>query len=672
MEIHTRKLHYAPRNRRGNRVETIDIKGDTLLLDLLSGARAEDLDVFVDHLTDKGEGRLALSAPIKGLLLDSRRLGLYTPVTLRILIRELQQFGGNTVANLARGSGVAYEQIVRDVLRHLGGSSDASTPLEKLELSAVSARLAQHWLDLDDAAKQDYLSELEHADATSVALSDLQIAVLEGGRVAAAIAQRLAQCRYLPNHMLSSLGIAALLPKFKSKSPLVLAPTGIGLATGEAYRVTVPCVMQVAYLRQRRVVAIAWRCPGCGASTARSARFCGSCGYDLRVKSMDTPPLASQQSSQVSPIANTQGNTELTIGSGSGLPMLSITTFASLDASDQLKPLDPGGGAIDRFAPLLQSFPSLAVDHEVVAHRYLKVVVNGPLAPAADGNGLRGFVKGPDGKITEHGRFFEDDRLKNLADGAALLQVASFVAAQKHLADISQKLSEIQERVGRIEAFQHNERKSAINGTLDYLRQAAATVLDGTFSPSVRDELESIERALSEIQRHLRTDIEAAIADVNTLKDPSKFGTSGLTEALQDRQATFEDLVEQWKHCLAARFIACRLVGCYAGERALVDCRHAMLDQLAQSLLGPEGFLVQFRRAVAARSKSMKALTDTKVEIQANQERLHLWEIGRLPTIEGQARATFDQLETMLQENAQPVELVLEMQGNKVVRLLTP
>lgn len=654
-------------------METININVDAALLDLLSKAPAEDLDVLVDHLTDRGEGRMTLPSAIKELLLSSQRQKLYTNVTLKILIRELQQFGGNTVANtlanLGRRSGVGYGEIVRDVFRHLGGKDDSSMTLEKLELAAVSLRLAQLWPTLDKEAKLTCLSGINQGGATSVELSDLQTAVFDGGRAAAAIARRLAQCPYVPNHASAAFkdaGIGGVVSNFASAA---LLGTGYELA-GAAYRVTVPCVMQVAYLRQRLVVAGALSCPECGTAVVGQAQFCGKCGHDLRAAIISVAPTASQRVA-VLPIASTHDNGELIINDGGGMPVLSVTSLASLDTSHQLQSLDLDTRAIDRLAPLLQAIPSMAVGAEVAAHRYLKVLVNGPLALTADGDGRRGYVVGANKKIIEHGRFYEDDRLKNLVSGAAIFQIASVVVAQKHLADISQKLGEIQVGIARIEAFQQNERKSGINGTLGYLRQIAPVVLAGDLSSSIRAELETSERELGILQNHLLTDLNAMIVEVRKLKDPGTFGSSGLTKALQDRQTTFEDLVEQWKLCLAARFIACRLLCCYPGELALVERRQDTLNQLAQSLLGPDGFLVRFREGVAVRREGMKALIDTQVEIQANQERLLLWDICRLPAIESQARSTFDQLDTMLRENAEPVELVLEMQGDKVMRALT-
>jgi len=648
-------------------MDTIDIKGDTELLDLLSSAPAAELGLLVDHLTDAGEGRMTLPAAIKELLLESRLRQLYTPTTLRILIRELQQFGGNTVANLARRSGVAYEEIVRDVSQHLGGKGEPSTPLEKVELAAVSARLAQLWPTLDESARQGYFTALNQQGVTS-ALSDLQTAVLAGGKVSAFIAQRLAESPYKPNHIAGTVKSVALGGALTRFLPAAVVAGANDLA-GAAYRVTVPCVMHMAYLRQRRVAADAPSCPECAGALAGQARFCGNCGHDLRANGASMTAPASQSVAAL-PIATSHDGAELMIGSGGGLPMLSITSLVGLDASEQMQSLDLGAGAIDRLSPVLQALPSLVVGNEVAAHRYLKVVVNGPLAAAADGDGLRGFVRGPDGKFVEHGRFFEDDRLKNLVSGAAIFQIASIVVAQKHLADISRKLGEIQEGVARIEAFQRNERKSGINGTLQYLQQIGPVVLAGNLSSSIRDELEASERALSLIQDHILTDLNAITADVGTLKNTSAFSSGDLTKALKSRQSDFEELALQWKLCLATRFVACRLVCCYPGEQMLVERRQHVLNELTQVLLGPDGLLRQFPAAVAKRSSTLKALTDTQVEIQANQERLRLWEIDRVPAIESQGRATFEQLDRMLQENAQPVALVLEVQGDKIVRAL--
>ena len=54
--------------------------------------------------------------------------------------------------------------------------------------------------------------------------------------------------------------------------------------------------------------------------------------------------------------------------------------------------------------------------------------------------------------------------------------------------------------------------------------------------------------------------------------------------------------------------------------------------------------LRQFSATVSARGAQLKVLTDTQAEIQANQERLRLWDMDRAPAIESHGHATFGQL----------------------------
>jgi uncharacterized protein YaaW (UPF0174 family) len=642
-------------------MDTIDIKGDISLLNLLSNVPAGELGLLVDHVTDGGQGRLALSAAIKDLLLEAKQRQLYTQLTLKILIRELQQFGGHSVANLVRQSGVSYAEIVLDVLKHYNVSGYTAMPFEQQELAAVAARLAQLWPELDEAAKREYLTELSLVSGAGSDLSQLQSAILAGGRTSAVIARRLAQRSYTPNQVIS-------IAKNSLLGFTVGGPTGAAItaATGAAYRVTVPCVLCIAGLRQQQAIAQQPDCPRCGTKAGKQARFCADCGCDLRSQAA---PMTEAQLPAASIVASHDG-ASLIIAGEDRSPVLSISALGALDASQPMQSVDLRISGVDRLAPLLQLLPSAMVGSEVATNRYLKAVANGPLAPAADGNGLRGFVRGPDGKFTEHARFFEDDRLKNLVSGAAIFQIASVVVAQKHLADISRKLGEIQEGVARIEAFQRNERKSGINGTLQYLQQVAPVILAGALSSSVRDELEASERALSAIQDHILTDLNTAIAEVETLKDPGTFSSRDMTKALKNRQRDFEELAQQWNLCLAARFVACRLVCCYPEEQMLVERRQQTLNRLTQVLPGSDGLLRQFSAKVSKRSAQLRALTDTQVEIQANQENLRLWDIDRLPAIESQGHATLGQLGRMLQESAQPVAMVLEVRDGKIVRAL--
>jgi hypothetical protein len=47
---------------------------------------------------------------------------------------------------------------------------------------------------------------------------------------------------------------------------------------GPAYRVTIPCILHVAYIRQKSLVIA---CPSCGEINPKSGNFCQSCGAKI-------------------------------------------------------------------------------------------------------------------------------------------------------------------------------------------------------------------------------------------------------------------------------------------------------------------------------------------------------------------------------------------------------
>src|SRR5690606_3931956 len=71
--------------------------------------------------------------------------------------------------------------------------------------------------------------------------------------------------------------------------PIGWAVTGIWTAfdlASPAYRVTVPCVVQIAYMRQKsfseeREEHASNNCPQCATPIASGAKFCGECGQRL-------------------------------------------------------------------------------------------------------------------------------------------------------------------------------------------------------------------------------------------------------------------------------------------------------------------------------------------------------------------------------------------------------
>ncbi len=97
----------------------IDIKGDEALVKLLLNADKGDIDLLIDYITNTGKFGFSMSNSVRKVLQDAKLYDEPDDETLRLLVRELQYFGGNTFVNLFRRNGVSYSEIVDDVAARL-------------------------------------------------------------------------------------------------------------------------------------------------------------------------------------------------------------------------------------------------------------------------------------------------------------------------------------------------------------------------------------------------------------------------------------------------------------------------------------------------------------------------------------------------------------------------
>jgi len=93
---------------------------DLKLLDLLNSCSAEDKSPLVDYITDEGEGRISLDSEVKDQLVDAKKTKLFNGYADELIVDEVQQFGGHTWINAIRGTGVSYDEVVRDVASKIG------------------------------------------------------------------------------------------------------------------------------------------------------------------------------------------------------------------------------------------------------------------------------------------------------------------------------------------------------------------------------------------------------------------------------------------------------------------------------------------------------------------------------------------------------------------------
>lgn len=626
---------------------------DEDLFELLRQADYVDLAALVGFITDDGAGRLALPAIVREVLLQAKDEQMFLDGELRLLVRELQLFGGNSLRNVARGGGVPYRQIAADVLTHISG--EVASNLEstaEVELSVLAAIVSCLWSESDAGGRQKIAEALGFTVKAALPALDRILEVVRQGGVATVNAALLAEkFEHLSfGRVVDSVSMQVksaarkpslgLLAAVASRAiPIIAAAGTAGWGTqqiaGEAYRITLPCVVRIASIRQKD---------------------------SMRLKVATSSHPLTTAISQDGDLAANGAGASWHIGTTVDHPVLSASILGDLDWKTNARAVDRTHVAgIDRLAPMLQAVPGLSAAVVQSGSEYVRVVVNGPLAAAADGNGLRGWVH--DGKhITEQARFFEDPKLHNLVNSAALFNIASAVVAQKHLADISERLESIEKGVAAIHGFLKDARLAEVTGAVAYLRQIASAVMTGAQTPAIRQKLEDFEASLTSIQHHLESDLRELRDSTQTMKDPGKLGTSEMAAALQAKQPKLLELIEQWTLCHAARLAACQLVSAFPGEVTLVQIRRRALTECVAEIFADTGVVEQIKTAMNARTREMNSILESKSETYARQLSLERWQINSLQPVLHRARQQVSGPNVLVSFQEQPaVVLALRM-----------
>lgn len=605
----------------------IDIQGDEALVQLLLNADNGDIDLLIDYVTNTGKLGFSMSDNVKTVLQDAKRQDIPDEETLRLLVRELQHFGGNTFVNLFRRNGVNYSEIVDDVASHLKMKVPATASVEEKEALIIDSVFTSSWQKMSDDERSQILHDMEISASVSMDIPLWQRAAL----VANGLAQTTAG-KVLP--LIAGLGIGRVLGVLTG--PVGLAITGLYTAydiSNPAFRVTLPCVVQIAWIRLKN---------------SRQFR------------------LATQSSPATMPALTY--DQRWGFGQDINQPALTVSTIppSELISTEAMQEQDITG--ISRLSPLLQTLPSLATSAHIARHQYMEVIINGPLASVKGGPGFRGFSLGEKG-IKEHAVLLNPDKLNQLVNASMLLNVASAVLAQKHLADISNKLTEIVEAVREVSAFQSNARKSEIIGAIQYLQQITPVVLEGQCSPAIRQKLEDIEVQFSALQAHLLTDITAAGDKVSALKDRGLFGSTEITNKIQTQQKILDERIHEWDLAIKVRAQALHLLTHTEGDTTLVKHRQQTIVHNYQQF---ESVIDKVERQLQQRIQGISALTEQSNTTNANKVLLRKWTTTTLMqqkmAIE-EAHLSFAQFQQgLLAEQPQSARLLVEMQDGKPVK----
>lgn len=227
-----------------------------------------DLKDLADILTtEKGEKRLT-----EQLSAEPYYTGNTNDLTKAwsLVAAELQRFGGDTLATMfRRGKGVIYWRILKDVCKRLKVESRGGEEIAVVEGRVLIKVIESSLEKMTEEERADFVKsaagmfadgKFNPANATPAAiLAALQASIAMGGFAAfqvAAIAAN-AVSRFVLGRGLSfaaNAGLMRILGYFAGPIGIALsAILAVPMFSGPAYRVTVPAVIYVAYLRQKHL-----------------------------------------------------------------------------------------------------------------------------------------------------------------------------------------------------------------------------------------------------------------------------------------------------------------------------------------------------------------------------------------------------------------------------------
>lgn len=249
---------------------------------VLEIADKDDLEPLVDYVADK----------ISESLTDSDAYKIHYPEHTQyadLIAREIRLMGGNSFANIFRGEGPTYYEIVCDVAKKLEVPFNENRTIDDVEDAILETILKKALDHMSDDERSELLEAmgskggLDKGGITTAAF----IAIFRAGgfysyQLTLIIANQIA--RIILGHGLR-IGTNAALTRTVSilTGPIGWAITGIWTAidvAGPSFKVTIPCVIHVAMLRKK---LNALSCKECNAILPdTTVKFCPECGNKMQ------------------------------------------------------------------------------------------------------------------------------------------------------------------------------------------------------------------------------------------------------------------------------------------------------------------------------------------------------------------------------------------------------
>ena len=224
----------------------------------LRNADNSDLKVLVDYLTKTKKGDTRWTEE----LTTTESYKKYYPEQLQLMCDdiadELQRYGGNTFMNILRGHGVEYRELLIDVCKKMKVNFNSNASVEMIEYNLLQKILVDSLENMTVEELKKMMDEMNIPNqgfGKQTMVAALQIAIKRGGFTAYKIAVIVANavCKALLGRGLAIAANAALTRWLSIfAGPIGWTVTAIWTAidiAGPAYRVTIPAVVQIAYMR---------------------------------------------------------------------------------------------------------------------------------------------------------------------------------------------------------------------------------------------------------------------------------------------------------------------------------------------------------------------------------------------------------------------------------------
>jgi len=526
---------------------------------------------------------------------------------------EIRLFGGNTFKNIfiRDGEGIPYGELVADVCRKL------DIPHEENDIVGNEDKLLMIYIEPQlKCLKKDEQNEILN-EAQKKAKKDGIGLFTEASKLLA------------PRLLLGPAGWLATIPSLADP----------------AFRVTIPCVIHIAYLRRKYL--------------------------DEKLKHRE-PEQTTKEEANYSPISLNE-NALVIASSENETPVLSLIQIPIPRKKRLWKSVSLSDKNIGRLNQLLQSVPSIVTAENVANTKYMEVVINGDLARAADGIGYRGWSR-VNGKFQEHARLFEADKLSNIVNAGAIWQIASVVVAQKHLADISEKLSEIKDGINEIIRHQKTERRARVQAVLAYFAQIAPSIIKGEELESFCNQLEENEKSLLEIQTHIIEDIKHLTKE--EIKNEDMFGSGGIKNIIDKHRDKIKELYDELAICIKTRAFGLQLLIMYPAKDILKESRKQSIEKAINEYFFNHSDFIDNIEQFMYRNIDEKMNAHTNRKITINKRKLELFaqtsELIKGIKLHGDALvAQLRVAETAMLKLKKPVRCILKIEDNKIVEMCT-